>query len=66
MGDLFKNIILQTVFEGKKSCKEILGEKNIPHQDTISTIRLLPSWRIMMLGKSLTPLYVGQKILSPE
>ena len=29
MGDLFKNIILQTVFEGKKSCKEIPGEKNI-------------------------------------
>ena len=46
---------------GKKiSCPE----KNIPHQETISTNRLLPSWRIMMLGKNLTPLYVGETILS--
>jgi len=37
------------VFEGKKTCKEIPGEKiscpekNIPHQETISTNRLLAS-----------------------
>ena len=70
MGDLFKNIILQTVFEGKNRARKYLGkkiscpEKNIPHQETISTNRLLPSWRIMMLGKNLTPLYVGETILS--
>lgn len=59
MGDLFKKIILQTVFEGKNLARKYLGkniscpEKNIPHQETISTNRLLPSWRIMMLGKIL-------------
>ena len=72
MGDLFKKIILQTVFEGKNLARKYLGkniscpEKNIPHQETISTNRLLPSWRIMMLGKNLTPLYVGERIISPE
>ena len=73
MGDLFKNIILQTVFEGKNCARKYLGkkiscpEKNIPHQETISTNRLLPSWRIMMLGKkSYTVICRGNNSVSEQ
>ena len=73
MGDLFfKKHYPADCFRGKKNlARKYLGkkiscpEKNISHHwETISTNRLLPSWRIMMLGKNLTPLYVGETILS--
>ena len=50
--------ILQTDFEGKKSCKVIPKEK-------ILALKKYLSWPIM-LGKNLTPLCVRKKIQTPE
>ena len=49
---------LQPDFERKKECKEISRENNILHW------KKYYSWRIILKKKSLSPLYVGEKIIS--
>ena len=53
-----KNNILQTDFEGKKSCKEMPGQKKNSYTEEKKNF-------MASAGKNLTPMYVRKK-LSPE